>query len=71
MINYLMARLEYRKFQKFCPNPLLKFPEYRKIREHFIKEKELQKTCKHKGYNFKQHGRCCYDCGMFLTDFGD
>lgn len=27
--------------------------------------------CDHKGYNFKQHGRCCPHCGKFLTDFGD
>ncbi len=29
-----------------------------------------QKSCKHTGYVFKQHGRCCSFCGMLLTDGG-
>ena len=34
-------------------------------------EMKRAKNCKHKGYTFKKHGRCCHSCGKMLTDFGD
>lgn len=32
---------------------------------------ELQRVCTHDGWNWKQHGRCCFTCGAFVVDFGD
>ena len=26
--------------------------------------------CKHKGWSFNKHGRCCHTCGEFMIDFG-
>ena len=30
-----------------------------------------QAACEHAGWNFKEHGRCCFKCGIFMVDFGD
>lgn len=30
-----------------------------------------QAICDHAGYSFKEHGRCCWQCGVVLVDFGD
>lgn len=30
-----------------------------------------KETCQHTGWNFAQHGRCCFQCGTFMVDFGD
>lgn len=27
--------------------------------------------CEHVGYDFDKHGRCCFDCGEVMIDFGD
>jgi hypothetical protein len=27
--------------------------------------------CKHEGWTFKKHGRCCPKCGTFMVDWGD
>ena len=42
-----------------------------KIHRWARKNLKKQKTCKHEKWNFKQHGRCCFDCGIFMVDFGD
>jgi len=41
------------------------------LQERNRQEKELQKTCTHEGWNFKEHGRCCFKCGTFMVDWGD
>lgn len=27
--------------------------------------------CQHKGWNWNKHGRCCFNCGEAVVDFGD
>lgn len=27
--------------------------------------------CRHVGWEFSKHGRCCFACGAFVLDFGD
>jgi hypothetical protein len=27
--------------------------------------------CRHIGWDFRKHGRCCFACGAFVVDFGD
>lgn len=40
--------------------------------QKFIKEAEINgKNCLHDGYNYRDHGRCCWHCGKTITDFGD
>lgn len=31
----------------------------------------MLRPCTHEGYSFKQHGRCCHQCGAFMVDWGD
>lgn len=39
--------------------------------DHAVEVLKLQAMCMHEGYNFQQHGRCCWLCGRFMVDFGD
>lgn len=63
------------KWYKFCKiiggKPSMEFSAFRRLLKLLKKQKLKRKTCKHIDYNFKQHGRCCFDCGEFLFDFGD
>ena len=36
-----------------------------------LARREIQNTCTHEGWNFKEHGRCCFKCGTFMVDWGD
>ena len=64
--------INYHKYKDYMGEfATMGFWEFRRLEKHTNKEKKLQKTCKHEGYTFKEHGRCCPHCGMFLTDFGD
>jgi hypothetical protein len=27
--------------------------------------------CRHIGWEWKRHGRCCFNCSTFVVDFGD
>lgn len=35
------------------------------------KQPSSKADCDHAGYRFDLHGRCCFKCGTFVTDFGD
>ncbi len=45
------------------------------IPERFIMQarerKAKQDACDHGRWTFKQYGRCCPDCYIFMVDFGD
>lgn len=28
-------------------------------------------NCHHYGWEWDRHGRCCFNCGAFVVDFGD
>lgn len=30
-----------------------------------------KEICKHKGWEWEKHGRCCFNCGTYVIDFGD
>lgn len=45
--------------------------ETRRVEEMWRKKREAAKTCKHEGWTFEKHGRCCPHCATFLVDFGD
>jgi hypothetical protein len=42
-----------------------RFVEYSRLKA------EVQRTCSHEQWTFKQHGRCCPECGIFMVDWGD
>lgn len=45
--------------------------DIKRIRQGATEMIALQKTCTHSGWNFAEHGRCCWTCGTFMVDFGD
>jgi hypothetical protein len=40
-------------------------------REMADQDRERQKTCRHEGWSWEKNGRCCFECGAFVVDFGD
>ena len=34
-------------------------------------QREMQRFCKHEGWSFDKHGRCCPRCNAFVFDPGD
>jgi hypothetical protein len=40
--------------------------------DNFTAERAAKReTCRHEGWSFEKHGRCCFECGTFVVDFGD
>ena len=56
---------------RFSANNALRIKEFKAMRDQLIREIEQGSKCSHEGYSFKEHGRCCLNCGELLTDFGD
>lgn len=47
---------------------VIRSPQYKAEQ---AEQKAKQDTCPHTGWNFAQHGRCCFLCGAFMVDWGD
>jgi len=45
--------------------------KFRELARRLREEQAKPTDCDHEGWNFKQHGRCCWKCGTFMVDWGD